>query len=115
MVFLKPLPSVTSILSTAQTEKTRQKLATWNLLNPGLPTKQPKEERGFTVVQKTTLKGLRVVPPEKYKPYWDGVPELLDNLLKGDECCGQKNHSTNPSGVSMLETTESEEFTTTIQ
>ena len=29
------------------------------------------------------LRGLRVVPPEMYRLYWDGMPELLDNLLEG--------------------------------
>lgn len=29
------------------------------------------------------LRGLRVVPSEQYKPYWDGVPEVLDTLLEG--------------------------------
>lgn len=79
----KPLPSVTSILSTTQTEKTRQKLATWNLLNPGVADQAAERGTWIHGSAENYLKGLRVVPPEKYKPYWDGVPELLDNLLKG--------------------------------
>lgn len=78
----KPLPSVTSILSTAQTEKTRQKLATWNLLNPGVADQAAERGTWIHGSAENYLKGLRVVPPEKYKPYWDGVPELLDNLLR---------------------------------
>lgn len=29
------------------------------------------------------LRGLQVIPSEQYKPYWDGVPEVLDELLDG--------------------------------
>lgn len=29
------------------------------------------------------LRGLRVVPPQNYAPFWDGMPSLLDDLLEG--------------------------------
>lgn len=78
-----PLPSVTSILSATQTEQTRKKLAHWNLMNPGAADQAA--ERGSWIHNgvENYLKGIRTVPPEKYKLYWDGIPELLDDLLKG--------------------------------
>lgn len=29
------------------------------------------------------LRGLRVIPPQNYAPFWDGMPSLLDDLLEG--------------------------------
>lgn len=79
----KPLPSVTSILSATQSEQTRKKLAHWNLMNPGVADKAA--ERGTWIHNSVEdyLRGLRVVPSEQYRPYWEGMPELLDNLLDG--------------------------------
>lgn len=79
----RPLPSVTSILSATQSEETRKKLAHWNVMNPGVA--DAAAERGTFIHNSVEnyLKGLKVIPPEHYKPYWEGMPELLDNLLDG--------------------------------
>jgi len=79
----KPLPSVTSILSATQSESTRKKLAHWNKMNPG--GAEQAAERGTWIHNSVEnyLRGLRVVPPEMYRLYWEGMPELLDNLLDG--------------------------------
>lgn len=79
----KPLPSVTSILSTAQTEKTRQKLVHWNLMNPGVADQAAERGNWVHSSVENYLKGLRVVPPEKYKLFWDDLPELVDKLMHG--------------------------------
>jgi hypothetical protein len=77
------LPSVTSILSATQSAKTQQKLAHWNIMNPGAADEAA--ERGSFIHNSVEnhLRGLRVVPPEKYEPFWRGVPECVDNLLDG--------------------------------
>lgn len=79
----KPLPSVTSILSATQNEETRRKLAHWNLSNPGALEKAA--ERGTWIHSATEnyIRGLEVNPPNEYRPYWDGMPAKLDELLEG--------------------------------
>ena len=79
----KPLPSVTSVLSATQTEATRKKLEHWNKMNPGAA--DAAAERGTWIHNSVEnyLRGLRVVPPQNYAPFWDGMPSLLDDLLEG--------------------------------
>lgn len=78
----RPLPSVTSILSATQSEETQKKLAHWNLLNPGAADQAATRGTFIHNSVENYLKGLRVIPPENFKPYWEGVPELLDSLLE---------------------------------
>lgn len=79
----KPLPSVTSILSATQTEATRKKLAAWNLMNPGAADAAATRGTWIHNSVEDYLRGLRVIPSEQYRPYWEGMPELLDDLLDG--------------------------------
>jgi len=78
-----PLPSVTSILSATQTEETRKKLAHWNLMNPGVADQAAERGTWIHSSVENYLLGLKVVPPERYSPYWNGMPELLDELVSG--------------------------------
>jgi len=52
-------------------------------MNPGMADQAA--ERGTWIHNSVEnyLKGLRVIPPESYRLYWEGMPELLDNLLEG--------------------------------
>lgn len=77
----RPLPSVTSILSATQTEETRKKLQHWNLQNPGVAEKAA--ERGSWIHNSVEnyIRGLKVVPPKPYEPYWQDMPEKLEELL----------------------------------
>lgn len=77
------LPSVTSILSSTQSAKTQQKLAHWNIMNPGVADEAAARGTWIHEASENHLRGLRVVPPEKYEPFWKGVPEVIDNLLDG--------------------------------
>lgn len=77
----KPLPSVTSILTATQSEETQRKLAAWNKLNPGVADQAATRGTWIHNSVENYLKGLRVVPPEAYRLYWQGMPELIDNLL----------------------------------
>ena len=79
----KPLPSVTTILSSTQSAETQRKLAHWNALNPGVADKAA--ERGTWIHSATEnyIRGLTVKPPKEYEPYWEGMPDQLDELLEG--------------------------------
>lgn len=79
----KPLPSVTSILSATQSDTTRQKLAAWNALNPGMADQAA--ERGTWVhgAVENYVRGLAVNAPQQYLPYWENLPETLDQLFDG--------------------------------
>jgi hypothetical protein len=79
----KPLPSVTSILTATQSQETQIKLAKWNQLNPGVADEAATRGTWIHNSVENYLRGLRVVPPERYDPFWQGVPELLDELLEG--------------------------------
>ena len=43
------------------------------------------------------LRGLKVIPSEQYKPYWKGVPELLDTLLQGSRVLWSEKPFNQPS------------------
>lgn len=79
----RPLASVTSILSATQSEDSRRKLAAWNAMNPGMLEKAA--ERGTWIHSgvENYVRGIDVNPPKQFQPYWDGMPEKLDELFEG--------------------------------
>lgn len=77
------LPSVTSILSATQTAKTQQKLQHWNLMNPGKADEAAARGTWIHEATENFIRGLRVIPPNNYLPYWVGVPERITELLDG--------------------------------
>jgi hypothetical protein len=79
----RPLASVTSILSATQSEDSRRKLAAWNAMNPGALEKAA--ERGTWIHNgvENYVRGIKVDPPKHLQPYWDGMPEKLDELFEG--------------------------------
>ena len=79
----RPLPSVTSLLSATQTEEARKKLQNWGLQNPGVAEKAA--ERGSWIHNSVEnhIRGLKVIPPKSYEPYWQDLPEKLAELLDG--------------------------------
>lgn len=79
----RPLPSVTSVLTATQSAETQKKLAAWNQLNPGVADEAATRGTWIHNSVENYLRGLRVVPPERYQPFWKDVPELLDELLDG--------------------------------
>ena len=52
-------------------------------MNPGAADKAAARGTWIHNSVEDYLRGLRVNPPEHYRPFWDGVPELLDDLLDG--------------------------------
>lgn len=77
----KPLPSVTSILSATQSAETQQKLAHWNVMNPGALENAAARGTFIHNAVENWIRGLRVEPPKEYAPYWSGMPEKLKELL----------------------------------
>lgn len=77
------LPSVTSILGATQSAKTQQKLAHWNIMNPGAADAAAARGTWIHEASENHIRGLKVVPPESYLPFWRGVPERMDELLDG--------------------------------
>lgn len=77
----KPLPSVTSVLSATQSEDTRQKLAHWNVMNPGALENAAARGTFIHNAVENWIRGLVVEPPNEYRPYWEGMPEKLEELL----------------------------------
>ena len=79
----RPLPSVTSVLSATQTEKTRKKLEAWNAANPGKSAKAAERGSWIHGAVENYIRGLVVDPPAHYHPYWVDMPQALDELLDG--------------------------------
>ncbi len=79
----RPLPSVTTILSSTQSAETQRKLAHWNQLNPGVADKAAERGTWIHGAVENHIRGLTVKPPKDYQPFWDGMPAQLDELLDG--------------------------------
>jgi len=79
----KPLPSVTSILTATQSEEQQRKLAHWNKLNPGVSAQAATRGTWIHNAVENYVSGLKVVPPNDYYPYWEGMEGRLDTLLDG--------------------------------
>lgn len=72
------LPSVTTVLSATETEKSKKGLQQWQLNNPG--ALQAAAARG-TAIHKCCedyLRGIPVDCPEEYQPFWNGLSHYLD-------------------------------------
>ena len=72
------LPSVTTVLSATESEKSKKGLRTWNTNNPG--ALEAAGIRG-TAIHKCCedyIRGIPVDCPEEYYPFWDGMAQYLD-------------------------------------
>ena len=72
------LPSVTTVLSGTESEKSKAGLRTWQEKNPG--ALQAAATRGTAIHQccEDYLRGIEVKCPELYTPFWDGMAQYLD-------------------------------------
>ena len=72
------LPSVTTVLSATESEKSKMGLRTWNQNNPG--ALEAAATRGTAIHQccEDYIRGIPVKCPEEYYPFWDGMSEYLD-------------------------------------
>ena len=72
------LPSVTTVLSATESEKSKKGLRTWNTNNPG--ALEAAAARG-TAIHKCCedyIRGIPVDCPEEYYPFWEGMSQYLD-------------------------------------
>jgi len=76
-----PLPSVTSILSATQSAETQRKLAHWNALNPGKADAAAARGSWIHEAVENHVRGITVNPREDLKPFWNDVPETVDDLI----------------------------------
>jgi hypothetical protein len=75
-----PAPSVTTMLSETASEINKKKLEMWSKNNPG--KKEEAAERG-TFIHSCMENYCKKIPfevPEDYKPYWEGMPKILDQF-----------------------------------
>ena len=95
------LPSVTSILSSTQSAKTQQKLAHWNIMNPGAADAAAARGTWIHEATENHIRGLKVVPPEAYAPFGKVFQKEWMKFLKEEESYGLKDLTTNQAGLNM--------------
>ena len=72
------MPSVTTVLSATETEKSKAGLRTWNLNNPG---KLEEASTRGSVIHKCCenhIRGLPIDCPDAYSGFWNGIDQYLD-------------------------------------
>ena len=72
------LPSVTTVLSATESEKSKAGLRNWNINNPG--ALEAAATRGSAIHKccEDYIRGIPVECPEDYQPFWDGMSQYLD-------------------------------------
>ena len=72
------LPSVTTVLSATESEKSKKGLLTWQQNNPG--ALEAASKRGSAIHQccEDYIRGLPINCDEEYLPFWTGMSEYLD-------------------------------------
>ena len=72
------LPSVTTVLSATESEKSKKGLLTWQQNNPG--ALEAASKRGSAIHQccEDYIRGIPVNCDEEYQPFWTGMSEYLD-------------------------------------
>lgn len=71
-------PSVTSILGKTAGAKANQRLASWNLNNPGAREAAANRGTAIHAACENHIRGKEVVLSEELLPYWEGVARHLD-------------------------------------
>ena len=72
------LPSVTTVLSSTESAKSKQSLATWNQNNPGAMQAAATRGTAIHLCCENYLRGLPVECPEEYQDFWNGMSPYLD-------------------------------------
>jgi hypothetical protein len=72
------LPSVTTVLSATESEKSKKSLATWQQNNPGALDAASKRGSAIHLGCENYLRGLPPNVPEEYQPFWNGLSQYLD-------------------------------------
>lgn len=72
------LPSVTTVLSATETEKSKASLRTWQLNNPGALEEAATRGSAIHLGCENYLRGLDPDIPEEYSDFWNGITQYLD-------------------------------------
>ena len=72
------LPSVTTVLSATESEKSKKGLLTWQQNNPGALEAASKRGSAIHKCCEDHIRGIPVECPEEYQPFWNGMSEYLD-------------------------------------
>jgi len=72
------MPSVTTILSATETEKSKAGLRTWNLNNPGKLEEASTRGSAIHKCCENHIRGLPIDCPDAYSGFWNGIDQYLD-------------------------------------
>jgi len=72
------MPSVTTVLSATETEKSKKSLRTWQQNNPGALEAASTRGSAIHLGCENYLRGLDPDVPEEYQDFWNGITQYLD-------------------------------------
>ncbi len=72
------MPSVTTVLSATETEKSKAGLRTWNLNNPGKLEEASTRGSAIHKCCENHIRGLPIDCPDAYSGFWNGIDQYLD-------------------------------------
>lgn len=72
------LPSVTTVLSATETEKSKASLRTWQLNNPGALEEASTRGSAIHKCCENHIRGLPIDCPPEYQDFWNGMSQYLD-------------------------------------
>jgi len=72
------MPSVTTVLSATESEKSKAGLKTWQQNNPGALEAASKRGSAIHLGCENYLRGLDPNVPDEYAPFWNGIDQYLD-------------------------------------
>ena len=72
------MPSVTTVLSATETEKSKAGLRTWNINNPGKLEEASTRGSAIHKCCENHIRGLPIDCPDAYSGFWNGIDQYLD-------------------------------------
>ena len=72
------MPSVTTVLSATESEKSKAGLRTWQKNNPGALEEASTRGSAIHLGCENYLRGLDPGVPEEYADFWNGITQYLD-------------------------------------
>jgi len=72
------MPSVTTVLSATETEKSKAGLRTWNINNPGKLEEASTRGSAIHKCAENYIRGLPIECPDAYSSFWNGMDQYLD-------------------------------------
>lgn len=72
------MPSVTTVLSATETEKSKAGLRNWNIANPGKLEEASTRGSAIHKCCENHIRGLPIDCPDAYSGFWNGIDQYLD-------------------------------------